>query len=153
MLKQYLFFLNLKEINREFKKQGIQEEAHMACEYVVKLKDENWRTAIEAFLGVHRYAVLVPGETFDLANAVFDRSKHRYVELVNTKRLMAKTMDCAEDSVFHYLQIQNETAWLSISSSFCLSKIRFSINLSRHFCISAFNKSIHLCFSPAWLCS
>ncbi len=100
----------IKEINREFKKQGIQEEAHMACEYVVKLKDENWRTAIEAFLGVHRYAVLVPGETFDLANAVFDRSKHRYVELVNTKRLMAKTMDCAEDSVFHYLQIQNETA-------------------------------------------
>ena len=36
----------IKEINREFKKQGLSEEAHMACEYVVELKDEAWRDAI-----------------------------------------------------------------------------------------------------------
>lgn len=100
----------IKEINREFKKGGILEDAHMACEYVVELKDENWRNAIEAFLGVHRYAVIVSKENFDIANAVLDRSKYRYVELVNTKRLMARKMECEEDSVFHYLAIQNETA-------------------------------------------
>ncbi len=100
----------IKEINREFRKRGIQEEAHMACEYVVELKDEGWRDAIEAFLGIHRYAILVSRESFDVANAVLDQSRHRYVELVNTKRLMARTMECVEDSVFHYLQIQNETA-------------------------------------------
>lgn len=100
----------IKEINREFKKQGINEEAHMACEYVVELKDENWRNAIEAFLGIHRYAVIVSKEVFDAANAVLDQSKHRYAELVNTKRLMEKSMECEEDSVFHYLHIQNETA-------------------------------------------
>ncbi len=100
----------IKEINREFKKQGINEEAHMACEYVVELKDENWRNAIESFLGIHRYAVIVSKAVFDVANAVLDKSKHRYVELVNTRRLMAKDMECEEDSVFHYLSIQNETA-------------------------------------------
>lgn len=100
----------VKEINREFKKRGIHEEAHMACEYVVELKDEKWRNAIEAFLGIHRYAVIVSKTAFDVANAVLDQSKHRYVELVNTKRLMARTMECEEDSVFHYLSIQNETA-------------------------------------------
>lgn len=100
----------IKEINREFKKQGINDEAHMACEYVVELLDENWRNAIEAFLGIHRYAIIVSKESFDVANAVLDQSKHRYVELVNTKRLMSKTMECEEDSVFHYLQIQNQTA-------------------------------------------
>lgn len=100
----------IKEINRELKKQGINEEAHMACEYVVELKDENWRNAIEAFLGIHRYAVIVSKEAFDVANAVLDKSKHQYVELVNTKRLMSKDMECEEDSVFHYLTIQNETA-------------------------------------------
>ena len=100
----------IKEINREFKKKGINEEAHMACEYVVELKDERWRNAIEAFLGIHRYAVIVSKEAFDAANAVLDQSKHRYVELVNTKRLMSKAMECEEDSVFHYLHIQNETA-------------------------------------------
>lgn len=100
----------IKEINREFKKLGIAEEAHMACEYVVELKDENWRNAIEAFLGIHRYAIIVSKEAFDVANAVLDQSKHRYVELVNTKRLMSKSMECEEDSVFQYLLIQNETA-------------------------------------------
>ncbi len=100
----------IKEINREFKKHGINEEAHMACEYVVELKDENWRNAIEAFLGIHRYAVIVSKEVFDIANAVLDKSKHRYVELVNTKLLMSKDIKCEEDSVFHYLNIQNKTA-------------------------------------------
>lgn len=100
----------VKEINREFQKQGIREEAHMACEYVIELKDENWRDAIEAFLGIHRYAIIVPSEVFDVADTVLDRTRYRYVELVNTKRLMAKDMECVEDSVFHFLHIQNDTA-------------------------------------------
>lgn len=100
----------IKEINRTFKKQGICEEAHMACEYVVALKDENWRNAIEAFLGMHRYAIIVSTESFDIANAVLDKSKYRHVELVNTKRLITRQMQCEEDSVYHYLTIQNETA-------------------------------------------
>lgn len=100
----------IKEINRELIKHGINEEAHMAYEYVIELKDENWRNAIEAFLGVHRYAVIVSKDSFDVANAVLDKSRYRYVELVNTKRLMSKVMDCEKDSVFHYLSVQNETA-------------------------------------------
>lgn len=100
----------IREINRELKKQGSEEEAHMACEYVLELRDENWRNAIEAFLGSHRYAVIVAPEAFDTANQVLDRSRYRYVELVNTKRLMFREIACEEDSVFHYLDIQNETA-------------------------------------------
>lgn len=100
----------MKEINREFKRQGINEEARMAYEYVIELKDENWRNAIEAFLGVHRYAVIVSKESFDIANDVLDKSRFRYVELVNAKRLMARKAKCEEDSVFHFLTIQNETA-------------------------------------------
>lgn len=100
----------IKEINRELLKHDINEEAHMAYAYVIELKDENWRNAIEAFLGVHRYAVIVSKYAFDVANAVLDKSRYRYVELVNTKRLMSKVKDCEKDSVFHYLSVQNETA-------------------------------------------
>lgn len=100
----------IKEINRELLKHGINEEAHMAYEYVIELEDENWRNAIEAFLGVYRYAVIVSKDAFDVANAVLDKSRYRYVELVNTKRLMSKVMDCEKDSVFYYLSVQNETA-------------------------------------------
>lgn len=98
------------EINREFVKRGISDEARMACEYVVELKDEAWRDAIEAFLGIHRYAIIVSPHSFDIANKVLDRSGHRYVELVNTKRLVSREMGCEEDSVFHYLHITNEVA-------------------------------------------
>lgn len=98
------------EINREFAKRGIDDEARMACEYVVELKDEAWRDVIEVFLGIHRYAIIVSPSSFDIANKVLDRSGHRYVELVNTKRLMSREMDCEEDSVFHYLHITNEVA-------------------------------------------
>ena len=100
----------VREINRELKKYGMNEEAHMAYEYVIELKDENWRNAIEAFLGIHRYAIIVSREAFDVANAVLDKSRYQHVELVNTKRLMSRPMDCEKDSVFHYLTIQNETA-------------------------------------------
>lgn len=100
----------IREINREFQKRGIKDEARMAFEYVVELKEEGWRDAIEAFLGIHRYAIIVSPEAFAIANAVMDASRHRYVELVNTRRLMAKQISCEEDSVFHFLYIQNETA-------------------------------------------
>lgn len=100
----------IKEINKELKNQGFNETAHMAYEYVSDLTDEKWRDAIEAFLGVHRYAVIVSKDAFDIANAVLDKSKYRYVELVNTKRLMSRKIECEEDSVFNYLSIKNETA-------------------------------------------
>ena len=100
----------LAEINREFQKRGIREEARMACEYVVDLHNEEWRDAIETFLGIHRYAIVVSPAVFDVANEVMDRSKHHYVELVNTKRLMTRELECVEDSVFQYLDVKNEVA-------------------------------------------
>ena len=100
----------LAEINREFQKRGIREEARMACEYVVDLHNEEWRDAIETFLGIHRYAIVVSPAAFDVANEVMDRSKHHYVELVNTKRLMTRELECVEDSIFQYLDVKNEVA-------------------------------------------
>ncbi len=100
----------IREINREFQKRGIEDEARMAFEYVVELKEESWRDAIESFLGIHRYAIIVSPESFAVANAVMDGSRHRYVELVNTGRLVARQISCEEDSVYHFLHIQNETA-------------------------------------------
>ena len=54
--------------------------------------------------------MIVEPALFDIANEVMDRSSHRYVELVNTKRLMEKEIRCREDSVYHFLQIRNEAA-------------------------------------------
>lgn len=100
----------IAEINDRFKRSHINEEAKMACEYVVEIKDEKWRDAIEAFLGIHRYAIIVSPAYFDIANQVIDHSRHKYVELVNTKRLMKYQARCEEDSVYHFLKIQNAVA-------------------------------------------
>jgi chromosome segregation ATPase len=76
----------------------------------VDLTDESWREAIEALLGVHRYAILVEPQHFDIANKVLDESSHKYVELINTKLLAGRKINIAENSVFHKLVIKNEFA-------------------------------------------
>ncbi|MDD3416109.1 MAG: AAA family ATPase [Lachnospiraceae bacterium] len=141
------------EINREFDRQGITQMAKMACEYVIGLKDEKWRDAIEVFLGVHRYAIIVLPEHFDVANQVMDRSGHKYVELVNSKRLMSRNLDCEEDSVYHMLEIQNATAaayftfWLGRIHAVSLDQVPMYDNamsregkLSRNMAVTYLNK-------------
>lgn len=100
----------LSEVNREFRKNNIPSEARLACEYVVGLEEEAWREAIEAFLGIHRYSIIVSPEYFEIANRILDRTSHKYIELVNTKRLASKTLQCFDDAVSNKLIIKNETA-------------------------------------------
>lgn len=107
-IKEQMDFI--EEVNREFRKHDIHTKARLACDYVVELTDEAWREAIEAFLGVHRYAIIVEPSHFDLANQVLDRSSHKYVELVNTMRLARKDPDCVPDAVVNKLIIKNEIA-------------------------------------------
>lgn len=99
-----------KEINKEFQNRKIEAEAKFSCEYVVSVEDETWRAAIEAFLGIHRYSILVEPSYFDIANEVLDRSNHKYVELVNTKLLSNKNVNRLEDAVVKKLAIKNEIA-------------------------------------------
>lgn len=99
-----------REINREFQKRNIKSEATFSCEYVVKIEDEEWRTAIEAFLGIHRYSIIVEPRYFDIANEVLDRSTHKYVELVNTRLLAEKKLKCLDDAVVRKLIIKNSIA-------------------------------------------
>lgn len=100
----------IEEINREFRKEKIEAQAHFAFEFVVGIVDEQWREAIEAFLGVHRYSIIVEPEYFDLANHVLDKSAYKYVELVNTKLLAGKEQKCEKDAVINHLIIKNEIA-------------------------------------------
>ncbi len=104
-------FVGLKEqINRELEKRKIPARAKFACEYVIGLADEEWRDAIEAFLGPRRYTILVDPEYYDIADDVLNRSEYRYAHLFNTKLLMRRNVKVEEDSVVSMLQIKNPTA-------------------------------------------
>lgn len=98
------------EINREFEKRNIRSKAQFACEYVISLKDENWRDAIEAFLGPRRYTILVEPQYYDIADNVLNHSAHRYAHLFNTKLLMKKKVHVEEDSAVFKLEIKNPVA-------------------------------------------
>lgn len=99
-----------QEINREFAKRGIRSEAKFACEYVIGLKDEAWRDAIEAFLGNRRFSILVEPEYYDIADDVLNHSSHRYAHLFNTRLLMKKEIEADPNSVVRFLEIRNEVA-------------------------------------------
>ena len=98
------------EINKEFEKRGIPSEARFACEYVLGLKDENWRDVIEGYLGRRRYTILVEPEYYDIADDVLNASKHRYAHLFNTKLLMKKEIIPVEDSVMQFIDVKNQVA-------------------------------------------
>ena len=98
------------EINREFEERRIDSRAQFACEYVIRLKDESWREAIEAFLGPRRYSILVEPQYYDIADDVLNRSAHKYAHLFNTKLLMKKKIEPEPDSAVHLLEIKNEVA-------------------------------------------
>ncbi len=78
------------EINKEFEKRGIKQEACFACEYVIGLTDEAWRDVIESYLGMRRYTILVGPGYYDIADYVLNNSKNKYAHLFNTKLLMKK---------------------------------------------------------------
>ena len=98
------------EINREFEKRGIRSEARFACEYVLGLKDEAWRDAVEGYLGRRRYTILVEPEYYDIADDVLNASKYKYAHLFNTKLLMKKEIVPEEDSVVQFIEIKNPVA-------------------------------------------
>jgi energy-coupling factor transporter ATP-binding protein EcfA2 len=98
------------EINKELTKRQLPGEAKFACEYVIALTDEKWRDAIEAFLGIKRYTILVDPAYYDIADDVLNESAHRYAHLFNTKLLMRKDIKQEEDSVARFLEIKNEVA-------------------------------------------
>lgn len=94
------------EINREFEKRKIASKAQFACEYVIGLKDEAWRDALEAFLGPRRYTILVEPQYYDIADDVLNRSEYRYAHLFNTRLLMQRTVDVEKDSAVFLLEIK-----------------------------------------------
>lgn len=98
------------EINKEFAKRHISSEAKFACEYVIALKDEEWRDAIESYLGNRRYTILVDPEYYGIADDVLNASPHRYAHLFNTKLLMKKELALEEDSVVRYIEVKNSVA-------------------------------------------
>lgn len=53
---------------------------------------------------------MVEPEYFHIANKVIDNSQYKYVELVNTELLCRKDFNIVDDSLFHQLEIRNETA-------------------------------------------
>ncbi len=99
-----------EEINQEFERRNIRSKAQFACEYVIGLKDEKWRDAIEAFLGPRRYTILVEPQYYDIADDVLNHSAYRYAHLFNTKLLMKKEVHVEEDSAVFKLEIRNPVA-------------------------------------------
>ncbi|MDD3137939.1 MAG: SbcC/MukB-like Walker B domain-containing protein [Lachnospiraceae bacterium] len=98
------------EINKEFVKRHINSEAKFACEYVIALKDEDWRNSIESYLGKRRYTILVEPAYYDFADDVLNSSSHRFAHLFNTKLLMKKELTPEEDSVVRFIEVKNPVA-------------------------------------------
>ena len=84
--------------------------AALLCEYVVKIRDETWRDALEAYIGQDRYAVIVSPENFEIACEIQKKLKLTEARLVNTKKLYEKEYEAKNGSIVELLVVENETA-------------------------------------------
>jgi energy-coupling factor transporter ATP-binding protein EcfA2 len=100
----------IREVNRIFEQKGMADRACFVSDYVVSVTDESWHDAIEAYLGPHRYAVIVPVSGWKVADEVHDRKPFRYTELVNSRLLEKEQMKLCEDPVSDFLEVKNELA-------------------------------------------
>ncbi|MEE8886167.1 MAG: SbcC/MukB-like Walker B domain-containing protein [Eubacteriales bacterium] len=100
----------IREVNRVFEQKGMTERACFVSDYVVSITDESWHDAIEAYLGPHRYAVIVPVSGWQVADEIHDRKAFRYTELVNSFLLDKEQMELCESPVSDFLEVKNELA-------------------------------------------
>ena len=111
----------IEEINAEFEKRRINSKARMAFEFVLAVKDPDWQDVIEAFLGRHRYAILVEPQYFNVANEILDRMGVSEVELIRSRALNAMEVEPFDDAVSSLLEIKDPLA--SKYFSYLLGKI------------------------------
>lgn len=78
------------EIEKEFQKRRIESDVYVFADRLEIVDGmEEWRNAVECFLGKRRFNIIVAPEFYDIALEVYDRYKNEIcdVALVNTKKL------------------------------------------------------------------
>ncbi len=106
----YSILSSRKELCEAINRKANKIVAMMAFEYVVSLKDEKWRNAIEAYLGFNRFNIIVDQEYFDMALEELDTVKDKRIRIINTPRLMKKDFSIEEDSAVKLLSVSHPVA-------------------------------------------
>ncbi len=97
-----------KTIQDEFGSRSIKSEVRFFAELVEEIKDENWRRAIETFLGRKRYYLIVDDEYCDVALRILKDKKLTNANVVLSDKI--PDSDIEKDSAAEILEIQNKAA-------------------------------------------
>lgn len=95
-------------IQDEFESRSIKSEVRFFAELVEEIKDENWRRAIEAFLGRKRYYLIVDDEYCDVALRILKDKKLTNANVVLSDKI--PDSDIEKDSAAEILEIKNKAA-------------------------------------------
>lgn len=107
----YSILASRKELCDAINSKAKKTVAMMAFEYVISLKDEKWRNALEAYLGFNRFNIIVERDYFDLALRELDTVKDKRIRIINTPRLMEKEFNVEQDSAVNLLSITHPVAF------------------------------------------
>lgn len=97
-----------KTIQDEFGSRSIKSEVRFFAELVEEIKDENWRRAIETFLGRKRYYLIVDDEYCDVALRILKDKKLTNANVVLSDKI--PDSDIEKDSAAEILEIKNKAA-------------------------------------------
>lgn len=97
-----------KIIKTEFEKRGIQSQVRFFAELVESFKDENWRPAIETFLGRKRFFIIVDDEYCAQALNILREKKLFKANVVLSDKIPES--EITENSAASVLNIKNKSA-------------------------------------------
>ncbi len=112
-------------LDEELKKQGIQTDVRTFAELVSEIKDENWRAAIETFLGYRRYDFIIDERYCEKVVEIIRRKKIQGVRVVYTDKLPDVVIQ--DNSAANQLVIPNSLA--RKYANYLLNKIHLCENL------------------------
>ena len=95
-------------IQEEFENRSIKSEVRFFAELVEKINDENWRKAVEAFLGRKRFYLIVDDEYCGLALKILKEKNLFNANVVLSDKIPES--DIEKESAAEILEIKNKSA-------------------------------------------
>lgn len=83
--------VNLKNaIEKEFDKRGIRSKVYILSE-LLEITDETWRNAVEGYLNLQKFYLVIEPQYYDIALEVYDRRRKQIhtAGIINTKKVPA----------------------------------------------------------------
>ena len=110
-----------KLIETEFDKRGINSKVYILSE-LLEIADERWRNAVEGYLNMQKFYLVVEPEYYDMALSIYNENRNRIhtAGIINTKRI---PLEYEEDNRSLSYVVKSENRYAKAYVNYVLGRV------------------------------